>query len=308
MKVRELYQAHDSDLKLNLLSGKKGLEKEINNFNLQTLGLSLVGECNHLKPFSLQIIGESEYHYLKKKSFLEVNNCLKKIFKKNISTFIISDNHSDLEHLKKICQENEVCLFTSPLTTNSLLNTLESFFIRKNADSISIHGVFLNIFGTGTLLKGKSGIGKSETALELIFKGHSLIADDIIQVTKHPSGKLVGRSHQLNQNYMEIRGLGLINIQDLFGVGATYPEKIIEIVIELIEWNPKQEYDRLGLSEEKYEILNYPLPYLKIPVHPGRNITSIIEVAAKNHRLKKQGNFSAQNFENKLNQKLKENK
>jgi HPr kinase/phosphorylase len=158
----------------------------------------------------------------------------------------------------------------------------------------------VDVLGVGVLLLGKSGIGKSECALDLVIRGHRLVADDVVFVKKKMPAALVGQAAEAIQYHIEIRGLGVLNIKNLFGVSSIREKKIIDMVIELVDWDPEHEYDRLGLDDEFYTILDIEIPYIKIPVRPGRNLTSIIEVAARNHLLKGMGYHSAKEFQEKL--------
>jgi HPr kinase/phosphorylase len=176
----------------------------------------------------------------------------------------------------------------------------------KLASTASIHGVLMDVFGVGVLILGKSGIGKSECALDLILRGHRLVADDMVSIRKQLPSSLFGSGFDVIKHHMEIRGLGIINIRSLFGVEAIREKKKIDLVLELLEWDTTQEYDRLGFEEEKYTILEVELPMLKIPVTPARNLTTIIEVAARNHLLKLMGYDSALEFEKKLLGRIKE--
>ncbi len=168
----------------------------------------------------------------------------------------------------------------------------------------SMHGVLLDVFGVGILLLGKSGIGKSEIALDLVMRGHRLVADDIVDVRRRATDSVVGAGSDIIKHHMEIRGLGIINIKDLFGVASIRDRKKIEIVLELVEWDPNVEYDRLGVEDRKFRILDVEIPMLIVPVRPGRNMTTIVEVAARNHLLKQQGHHSAREFQDKLNRAI----
>ena len=163
-----------------------------------------------------------------------------------------------------------------------------------------LHGVFMDVFGIGVLLLGKSGMGKSECALELVMKGHRLVADDVVIISKTPNKSLYGECANIIKYHMEIRGLGIINIKDLFGVTSVRDQKRIQLVIEMVDWDPKHEYERIGIDEHTYAILGIKLPFIKLPVRPGRSLTSVIEVAARNHLLKLKGYHSAKDFEAKL--------
>jgi len=164
----------------------------------------------------------------------------------------------------------------------------------------------MDVFGVGILLLGKSGIGKSEIALDLVMRAHRLVADDIVDITRRKAGTVYGAGNPIIKHHMEIRGLGIINIKDLFGVAAVRDRKKIELVVELVEWNPQSEYDRLGVDEAKYDVVGVQLPLSVVPVRPGRNMTTIIEVAARNHLLKLQGHHSAKEFAERLNRAISE--
>jgi HPr kinase/phosphorylase len=194
-------------------------------------------------------------------------------------------------------------LRTSHLSSQ-FIEAVQTYLEDVLSPSTSMHGVLLDVFGVGILLLGKSGIGKSEIALDLIMRGHRLVADDIVDV-KRPSPEAVfGMGSEIIKHHMEIRGLGIINIKDLFGVAAIRERKKIEIVLELVEWDPTVEYDRLGVEDRKYRVLDVEIPMLVVPVRPGRNMTTIIEVAARNHLLKQQGHHSAREFQERLNRAI----
>jgi HPr kinase/phosphorylase len=170
--------------------------------------------------------------------------------------------------------------------------------------STRVHGVLLDVYGLGILLIGESGAGKSECALDLITRGHSLVADDRVWIKRYPNGELVGSCEEPLRHHMELRGIGIINVQDLFGLAAVRERKPIDLVIELEHWDETKAYDRLGLDETVYEILDTPCPYLKLPVALGRNVSNLVEIAVRNHVLKLQGHHSAREFTRRLEAKM----
>ena len=174
------------------------------------------------------------------------------------------------------------------------------------APRAAIHGVLVDVYGVGLLLIGRSGVGKSEAALDLVLRGHRLVADDIVEIRKRQPDIIIGASSELIKHHMEIRGLGILNIKDLFGISAVRDSKRVELVIELSDWNEDEEYDRLGVEERRYALLDVALPMLRIPIRPGRNIASIIEVAARNQLLKQQGKHSARDFQDRITRALDE--
>jgi HPr kinase/phosphorylase len=192
----------------------------------------------------------------------------------------------------------------TPLMSSTFIEKVSAFLEEALTDATSLHGVLMDVFGVGILLLGKSGIGKSEIALDLIMRGHRLVADDIVEVTKRKEGTVHGSGNPIIKHHMEIRGLGIINIKDLFGVAAVRDRKKVELVIELVEWDPEQEYDRLGLKDRFFSVLSVDLPLSTLPVRPGRNLTTLIEVASRNHLLKLQGHHSAKDFAERLNRAI----
>jgi HPr kinase/phosphorylase len=184
------------------------------------------------------------------------------------------------------------------------INRVTKWLEQRLSPTTSVHGVLIDALGVGILLLGKSGIGKSEAALELVLRGHRLVADDIVEIHKRPPDMIYGSGSEIIKHHMEIRGLGIINIKDLFGISAVRDQKKVELVVELVDWNDEEEYDRLGVEEQTHLILDVPLPMLRVPIRPGRHIGSIIEVAARNLLLKFQGKHSAREFQERLDRAL----
>lgn len=305
IEVGELLHDKETHLELELIAGKKGLHKAINIPRIQKPGLALIGDTSKLHPGRVQILGKSEITYLKSLNKKKVKGIIKKICKVEIACLVITRGNEVPRDLITEANVHGIPLFKTPLVTSTFINRLTRFLEESLTASTAVHGVLMDVFGVGILIIGKSGIGKSECALDLVLRGHRLIADDVVEIRKRPPASLYGAGSKMIQHHIEIRGLGILNIKDLFGVAAIRERKLIEIVAELVEWNPKYEYDRLGIDEHKYMILEVPVPYLKIPVSPGRNVTTIIEVAARNQLLKIQGHYSSREFDQKLHRVLK---
>jgi len=203
------------------------------------------------------------------------------------------------EELKTACDEHGLPLLLTSHSTRGFITKVEPILEDRLTAHTSIHGVLIDVLGVGALIVGKSGIGKSECALDLILRGHRLVADDIVEVKRRGEG-LYGKSSDIIRHHMEVRGLGIINVKDLFGVSAVRDQKKIELVVVLEAWREDQEYDRLGVEGARYEMLGREVPQITLPVSPGRNLTTIIEVAARNHLLKQQGHHSALEFQQRL--------
>lgn len=304
IQVAELLRDRDYHLDIQLLAGKRGLFKKLTIPRIQKPGLGLTGDTSHLHAGRLQILGRSEIRYLNGLSPKRLEMVIKKICEIDISAMVITRGNQAPQCLVEEAEAKGIPLFSTNLLTSTFVNRVSRFLEDKLTASTTLHGVMMDVFGVGILIIGKSGIGKSEAALDLVLRGHRLVADDVVEIKKKPPNTLSAMSSSIIKWHMEIRGLGILNIEDLFGVAAIRDRKVVNIVIELEEWNPKEEYDRLGLEEQVYPILDVPIPYLKIPVRPGRNVTSIIEVAARNYLLKQRGHFSAQEFDEKHSQDI----
>lgn len=304
--VQELEQNREGQLGLTLMAGRKGLKKRITRQQVQKMGLALTGFVKFIDPERLQIIGNTEMAYLKNLPADEQEKVIHEICSLALSCVVITRNLDIPELLLREADEKEIPLFRTNLKSFEFIERVTKFLEEKMASTTSIHGVLMDIFGVGVLILGKSGIGKSECALDLILRGHQLVADDMVYIQKRSPSSLIGSGFDVIQHHMEIRGLGIINIRSLFGVEAIRERKKIELVMELLEWDTQREYDRLGSEEEKYPILGIELPMLRIPVTPARNLTTIIEVAVRNHLLKGMGYNSALEFEKKLLRKMEE--
>lgn len=287
-------------LHLELLAGKQGLAKKITIPRIQKPGLALTGDTSNLHPGRIQIFGRAELAFLESLATARRRSIVKEMCRVDIACIIITRGAMIPKPLLEACRTHGIPLMRTKLLTSTFANRAGRFLEENLAASTCIHGVLLDVFGVGVLMVGKSGIGKSECAMDLVLRGHRLVADDIVNIRKQPPSTLYGTGSEIIKHHMEIRGLGIINIRDLFGISAVRDRKLLEIVVELAEWDPHIEYDRLGIDEQRYTILDVSLPLIQIPVRPGRNISAIIEVAARNHLLKLGGHHSAREFEDRL--------
>jgi HPr kinase/phosphorylase len=229
---------------------------------------------------------------------------MRTFFAQDVACLVVTKGLEVPVEVSAAADEAGVPLLRTVHLSSTFIESVQSWLEDVLTAQTSMHGVLLDVFGVGILLLGKSGIGKSEIALDLIMRGHRLVADDIVDVKRKAADAVFGAGSEIIKHHMEIRGLGIINIKDLFGVAAIRERKKIEIVLELVEWDPSVEYDRLGVEEKKYRILDVEIPMLVVPVRPGRNMTTIVEVAARNHLLKLQGHHSAREFQERLNRAI----
>ena len=304
--VQELEQNRQHHLELTLMTGRNGLKKKITHSQVQKMGLALTGFVQFINPERLQIIGNTEMAYFKTLTPEMQEKVIQQICSLPLSCLVITRGLEIPEFLLREADGKGIPVFRTNLRSFDFIERITKYLEEKLSSTSSLHGVLMDVFGVGVLILGKSGIGKSECALDLILRGHRLVADDMVHIQKRSPSSVIGSGFEVIQHHMEIRGLGIINIRSLFGVEAIREKKKIELVLELMEWDTHREYDRLGFEEEKFSILDIELPMLRIPVTPARNLTTIIEVAVRNHLLKVMGYDSALEFEKKLLRKMEE--
>jgi HPr kinase/phosphorylase len=293
--VSELLSDKASHLNLQLVTGKEGLSKQINFPKIQKPGLALTGFTEYVRPGRVQILGESELAFLKQLDSQKREEVIRQLCSMDIACFIITRGQTPPEEIVHESEAHQIPLMVTPYVTSVCIEKMTSFLSDMLAPRTYMHADLLDIFGLGVLLIGESGIGKSECTLDLIVRGHRLVSDDIVIIKKMSDLLLLGTAPDLIRYHMELRGLGVINIRDLFGISAISLAQKIELVISLERWKPDVEYDRLGLDEARYTILGVDLPLVRMPVAPGRNIAILIEVASRNCLLKAQGyNASSQ--------------
>jgi HPr kinase/phosphorylase len=304
VEVRDLLGEELSDLSFTVLAGEGRLDNQILNPRVQKPGLAFAGYYPYIKEGRVQIVGESETAYLQTLAAADREERFEQITRLPVPVFILTKGLSPLPDFLSRCRARVIPLLSSAALSSLVIKRVSWFLEDHLVPSAHVHGVLLDVYGLGVLLIGRSGVGKSESALDLITRGHSLVADDRVTVKRYPSGDVVGYSEAPLHHHMELRGLGIVNIKDLFGLAAVRERKTVDLVIELEPWNPEQVYDRLGLEETVHHILGTPLPYIRMPVAMGRNVSILVEIAARNHVLKMQGHFSAHEFARKLEEQL----
>jgi len=304
IRVGALLDDKKFDLRLTLLAGKQGLSRRISSARIQKPGLALAGFVEYLHKERLQVFGNTEMSYLATLPRERKVEVLKAYFAQEVAALVLTKGLEPPPEMVTAAEEAGVPLLRTVHLSSVFIQSVQNYLEDILTASTSMHGVLLDVFGVGILLLGKSGIGKSEIALDLVMRGHRLVADDIVDVKRKNPESVYGMGSEIIRHHMEVRGLGIINIKDLFGVAAIRDRKKIEIVLELCEWDPNVEYDRLGVEERKFRILDVEIPMLVVPVRPGRNMTTIVEVAARNHLLKLQGHHSAKEFQERLNRAI----
>ena len=279
------------------------------NYTTQTVTISdvnrpalqLVGFYKYFEPMRLQILGKAEMVFLQAMMQAKRRTVLESLLRCEIPALIIARNMEVFPELIELAEKHGRTLLRIDKTTVDATSEIIDYLNKKLAPQITRHGVLMNINGQGVLLLGDSGIGKSETAIELLKRGHRLVADDAVEI-RRVSTSLYGTAPEIIQHYMEIRGVGVVDVQQLFGMGAVQFDTEIDLVIQLEQWQDGKFYDRLGLGEETYEMLGVKLPYMTIPVRPGRNLAGIVEIATMKNRQMKYGYNPARDFVSRLDQ------
>ncbi|WP_129723673.1 HPr(Ser) kinase/phosphatase [Xylanivirga thermophila] len=274
---------------------------DIDTSDINRPGLQFAGFFDYFASDRMQVLGKVEMNYLEQLNPVVRDERLDVYFSYDIPCLIVARDMEVPEYIMKYAKKYKRPVFSSKRVTTALINKLISYLDSQLAPRVTRHGVLVDVYGVGIFLAGESGIGKSETALELVKRGHRLVADDAVEIKKVAENRLIGESPELIRHFMEIRGIGIIDIKSMYGVGSVINNKPLDLVIYLEFWDEKKEYDRLGLSEEYTDILGVKLPKLVIPVRPGRNLAIIVEVAARNWRLKKLGYNAAKELDDRLN-------
>ncbi|MFI5250943.1 MAG: HPr(Ser) kinase/phosphatase [Bacteroidota bacterium] len=295
-----LYDANKERLKLTPLTGDSGFVKEIVDKNIHRPGLALAGYVQLFTFNRVQIFGNTEMRYLLQLKESDRLKSLKRIFEFDLPCIIVTGDNAVDKNFLDLATEHHVAVFQSPHETTKLVYFLSDFLDDQFSPQSVVHGSFVDVYGVGVLLIGRSAIGKSEIALDLLERGHRLVADDVVTITRKGEGILMGAGTDLVKHFMEIRGLGLIDVRSMFGIRAIRYQKRVEVVVELMEWRPDEEYTRTGLDDENINILDVNIPRVKLPIFPGKNVTVICEVIALNYLLKHYGYDAAREFSKRL--------
>jgi HPr kinase/phosphorylase len=300
--LRDLVESRAIDLEL--LAGAGGVDRQITNPHPQKTGLALTGFDQYLRDGRVLVFGESEVRFLESLAEPDRVGVLQRVFSHALPCLVITDDILPPPEVATEADRAQVPLMrtraATPLAMARLSAVLDGYLAARGV----VHGVLMDILGLGVLIVGESGIGKSECALDLVVRGHRLVADDAVELRCRAESFLIGNCPELTRHHMEIRGLGLINVQDLFGVASTRRSKRVELVVQLERWDPSREYDRLGLDEAHYETLGVRVPMIRMPVAPGRNLAILVEVAARNQLLRVGGHDAARRLVERLDEQL----
>ncbi|GMG76544.1 HPr(Ser) kinase/phosphatase [Priestia megaterium] len=292
--------------KLELISGEEGIDRPISTSDISRPGIEMAGYFTYYPAERIQLLGKTELSFFKQLDEEQKKVRMEKMCTDITPAIIVSREMDVPKELIEASERESVPVLRSSFKTTRLSSHLTNFLERRLAPTTALHGVLVDIYGIGVLIMGKSGVGKSETALELVKRGHRLVADDCVEIRQEDQDTLVGNAPGLIEHLLEIRGLGIINVMTLFGAGAVRSYKRISLVIQLETWDQQKHYDRLGLEEDKMKIIDTDVTKITLPVRPGRNLAVIIEVAAMNFRLKRMGINAAEQFSARLTDVIEE--
>lgn len=302
--VKTLYEHNKKKLKLKLLNDKYSFDKTIKEPDLHRPGLALTGFVKVFTCRRVQILGNTELAYLATLNEKERGQAILKLLEFDIPCIIITENNKPSPEFLRLATERKISIFGTSFKTTHLMHLLSSYMEAKFAPTKMVHGSLVDVYGIGVLFTGRSGIGKSEVALDLVERGHRIVTDDVVQISRKAEGVLIGSASETLQHHMEIRGVGIVDVQSIFGIRAIRRQKRIEVEVHLEEWNDKENYERIGLEEQTTLILGVEIPVVKLPIFPGKNVTVIAEVVALQQLLKINGIFTAKNFNERLIRKM----
>jgi HPr kinase/phosphorylase len=304
--VGDLLREQRGRLKLDLVGGKNSLGRRITTDEVNRPGLALAGHMEHFRAERIQIIGRGEQAYCSKAAAKDLNSHLAKMLgHSGLPCLVLTRNAETPKALALACRKYGVPLLRTHLDTATFVGELTNYLESRLAPVTRIHGVLVDVYGLGVLIQGDSGIGKSECALELLKRGHILVADDVVEIRKRRGDILIGSCPEAIRHFMEVRGIGILDVKLLFGIGSILNQTRIEMVVHLEMWRAETHYERSGLDVKSIPILGVQVPEIRIPVSPGRNLAILIEVASLNQRLRSQGHFTALTFNQNLIEKMR---
>jgi len=306
VSIRSLLKQQGKAMDLRLIAGAGGVDRVIEHPRINTPSLAFAGFLDDLDDCRLQVIGQSELSYLATRPVEEQRRVLTAMFAKQLAGVVITRNLAPPAIVIDIAERTNTPLLVTSLHAHEFMSQIMVFLSRKLAPVSFQHGVYMDIFGLGVLLIGKSGIGKSEIGLELISRGHRLVADDMVELVRQGPDIIVGHSPEALRYHMEIRGLGILNIREMFGAAAITDAKRLRLVIELVSWEQAQTLERLPSGEQHFEILGVPMPKVHLPIRPGRSLAILVEVATRNQLMKLRGIDSNKHFMEALDQRIRD--
>lgn len=306
LTVEKVYKDTEEKLQLEIVNNKASFNREMEEGDLHRPGLALTGFVEVFTYKRIQIMGNTENSYLKSITHTQRKRALNTVLSFKIPCIFLTENNIPPNELIEIANEKGISIFGSPFKTTKLMHLLSDYMDDKFAPQILVHGSLVDVYGIGVLFTGRSGIGKSEVALDLVERGHRIVADDVVKISRKAEGILIGTAGEMLQHHMEIRGLGIVDVRSVFGIRSIRLQKRIEVEVQLEVWNDSVDYERIGLDECTNKILDVEIPAVKLPIFPGKNITVIAEVIALHQLMKIYGYHPARQFNERLINKMQE--
>jgi HPr kinase/phosphorylase len=303
--VEDLIRHKKDALELELLNDGVGLRRVIQSSTITNPGLVLAGYHQRFPKGRIQVLGETEIGYLHSLGTEQQHRIIDEFLSLEMPAVVVTKGQQIPPALQELAVKHGVPLIRSRLKTGDFYRRLQPWLEEQFAPTTTVHGSLADVYGVGLMFTGRSGIGKSECVLDLVERGHRLVADDAIVITRRGNDILIGRGHELQRHHMEIRGIGIIDVRALFGIRAIRLQKRVEVIVQLVDWSNQSNYDRTGLETELVDILGVKIPKVMVPLNAGKNITVISEVVAMNHLLKYAGVHSAQQFNARLKQAMR---
>ena len=306
--VRTFYKENKDRLKLQLITSDNGFSRKITTSDTHRPGLALAGFVDLFTYDRIQILGNTEILYLNSLAKKELLKSIDRFVEFEIPCLIITNANTPPPGLVEAATRRYIAIFSTPMSTTNLIHLMGSYLDGKFAPQISMHASMVDVYGIGMLVTGRSGIGKSEVALDLVERGHRLVADDVVIITKRADDILLGRGTEISEHHIELRGVGLIDVRRIFGIRGVRMQKRIEVEVRLIDWDSTDSYERVGLDDSTVDILDVAIPQICLPINPGKNMTVICETIAMNELLKAYGHHTAKEFNRRLKDFMKHKK
>ncbi len=305
LTIEKLFNDNRKVYKLKRYNNLVGFNRIVTSSKLNRPGLELTGFWKYFDKSRIQIIGMKEKVFLRTLTEDERQKVITKLYASGVPAVIFAHTSKPPEFSLEVARKYNVALFSTPMLTSNLIARMMDYLDWNLAPSTIVHGSLVDVYGVGLLLTGQSGIGKSEVALDLVERGHRLVADDIVKIIRRADNVIIGTSNEFLEHHMEVRGLGIVDVRNMFGIQAIRQQKRVEVQVELVEWDDNASYERIGSTESYIKILEVNTPIVHLPIYPGKNITVIAEVIALNHLLKFLGKNTAKDFEKKLAAKIR---
>jgi HPr kinase/phosphorylase len=303
--VSTFFKDNKDRLKLSLMNSENGFNRKINTSDIHRPGLALAGFVELFTYDRVQVMGNTEVHYLNSLSDQKLVQSVDRFIEFEIPLLIVTYSNKLPIYLLQAATRRSISIFSTPMTTTQLIHIMGDYLDIKFAPKTTVHATLVDVYGVGLLVTGRSGIGKSEVALDLVERGHRLVADDVVLITRTAEDTLIGKGREISEHHIELRGVGLIDVKKVFGIRGVRLQKRIESEIRLKEWDTQKEWDRTGLDEETTKILDVDIPVVNLPINPGKNMTVICETIAMNQLLKMQGYYTAKEFNRRLKEHMR---